>query len=144
MKKVVIGERKDNVDYDFRETCFGIIEKDGVFYLTAKNGELSLVGGGVEEGESHIDTLKREAMEEAGLFVEEVHDFITIDCFWYTRDNRNMESLANFYIVSISDKIVESTEKESVLVKLSKEELIDKLVLPYQKEAIKIYLEIDK
>ena len=141
MKKVVLGEKKKNVKYDFRETCFGIIFMNDKFYLTEKNGELSLVGGGVEVGEDHFETLKREAIEEAGLQVLEINEFVTIDCFWHTRDNREMESLANFYLVKVSDDIIDATEEESRLVVLDEVELLDRLSLPYQKKAIELYLE---
>ena len=141
MKKVILGEKKDNVKYDFRETCFGIIFMNDKFYLTEKHGELSLVGGGVEAGETHFETLKREAIEEAGLQVLEMKDFITIDCFWHTRDNREMESLANFYLVKVSDEIQEATEEGSNLVILDEKELLKRISLPYQKKAIELYLQ---
>lgn len=141
MKKVILGEKKKNVKYDFRETCFGIIFKNDKFYLTEKHGELSLVGGGVEVGENHFETLKREAIEEAGLQVLEINDFVTIDCFWHTRDNREMESLANFYLVKVSDEILEATEDGSNLVILDEKELLKRLSLPYQKKAIELYLQ---
>ena len=140
MEKITIGKKKENTNYKFRETCFGIVDKDDEFYITAKNGEPSLIGGGVEEGETHLETLKREFMEEAGLTIEECNEFITIDCFWVTQNNEDMESLANFYITKISNDIVDNTEKESKLVKVKKKELIKILPLPYQKKAIELYL----
>ena len=50
-----------------------------------------------------------------------------------------MNSLANFYIVKTSDKIIEPTEKTSKLVILEENEIKNKLKLPYQKEVIKIF-----
>ena len=79
-------------------------------------------------------------VEEAGLTIEECNEFITIDCFWVTQNNEDMESLANFYITKISNDIVDNTEKESKLVKVKKKELIKILPLPYQKKAIELYL----
>lgn len=137
MKKITIGIKKENVKYDFRETCFGIVYKDNQFYLTEKNGEISLIGGGVEENETHIETLKREFIEEAGLSIKNIEDFVTIDCYWITRNNDDMNSLANFYIVGINDEVIEPTEKSSKLLILK--ELKDKLPLPYQNEAINLF-----
>jgi len=137
MKKITIGIKKENVKYDFRETCFGIVYKDNQFYLTEKNGEISLIGGGVEENETHIETLKREFIEEAGLSIKNIEDFVTIDCYWITRNNDDMNSLANFYIVDINDEVIEPTEKSSKLLILK--ELKDKLPLPYQNEAINLF-----
>ena len=142
MKKIRLGVKKRNVSYDFRETCFGIVYKNGEFYLTEKDREISLVGGGVEKGETHIDTLKREFLEEAGLTITGCREFITIDCFWQTRNKKYMESLANFYIVEVSDNIIEATEKESKLVIAKPDNLEDKLLLPYQKEAIRLFFEM--
>ena len=141
MEKIILGEKNNNLKYDFRETCFGIVYKNNEFYLTEKHNELSLIGGGVEEGESHQETLKREFIEESGLTIIECFNFVTIDCFWYTKDKRNIESLASFYIVKVSDEVIEPTEKESKLIKVSREEIIYKLPLPYQKKAIELYLE---
>lgn len=140
MKKIILGVKKANIKYDFRETCFGIVYKNDKFYVTKKNGEISLIGGGVEPNETHEETLKREFIEESGLTITNIKEFITIDCYWITRNNDDMNSLANFYIVEVSDHIIDATEKESKLVILEKTELKDKLPLPYQKEAINLFL----
>ena len=141
MKKIYLGEKKENTIYDFRETCFGIVLKNNEFYLTEKNNEISLIGGGIEEGENNIETLKREFMEEAGLTILECSNFITIDCFWKTKNNIDMESLANFYIVKISDDIKNNTEKESKLVKIPYNEISNILELPYQQKAIELFID---
>ena len=75
MEKVTLGTKKENIKYCFRETCFGIVYKDNNFYLTEKNGEISLIGGGVEKNETHIETLKREFLEEAGLTIKKIESF---------------------------------------------------------------------
>ena len=141
MKKIRLGIKKRNLKYDFRETCFGIVFKNNEFYLTEKKKEISLIGGGVEPNETHEETLKREFIEESGLIIKSIIPFITIDCYWYTRDNRNMNSLANFYIVEVEDKIKKPTEKESKLVKIKNEEILKNLQLPYQIKAIELFKE---
>ena len=55
--------------------------QDNRFYVTEKNGEISLIGGEVEPNETHIETLKREILEEAGLSIKNIEEFITIDCY---------------------------------------------------------------
>ena len=80
-------------------------------------------------------------MEEAGLTVTDIHEFVTVDCYWFTRSKVNMNSLANFYIVEVSDEEVEPTEAGHELVKVTKEEILDLLPLPYHKKALEMYLE---
>lgn len=141
MKKVVIGQKNKNIDYNFRETCFGIVYKNQQFYLTNKKGEPSLIGGGIEEDEDVKVCLEREFMEEAGLTVTKIEEFVTVDCYWFTRSKVNMNSLANFYIVEVADKEVKPTEQGHELIKVTKEEVLDLLPLPYHKKAIEMYLE---
>lgn len=140
MKKIIIGKKNKNIKYNFRETCFGIVYKEGKFYMTEKLGEPSIIGGGIEPGESHIEGLKREFLEEAGLTIQDYKEFITIDCFWHTRDGKNMESLANFYIVKVNNTIKKPTEKESKLIKVDVSNIKKILELPYQKKAIELFL----
>ena len=110
MKKIIIGKKENDIKYDFRETCFGIVIKNNKLYCTEKNKEISLIGGGIEQGETYEQCLKREFMEEAGCNITKIEELCTIDCFWITREKKNMESLANIYIVEISENIVEPSE----------------------------------
>lgn len=141
MEKIIVGRKDEKIKYDFRETCFGIVYKNDMFYLTNKKGEPSLIGGGIEVGEDPKVCLEREFMEEAGLTVTDIREFITVDCYWITRNNDNMNSLANFYIVEVTDEEKEPTEVGHELLKVTKEEVFDLLPLPYHKKAIEMYLE---
>ena len=64
---ILIGEKNENIKYDFRETVFGICLRNEELYLTKKGEDISLIGGGIESNETEETTLKREALEEAGL-----------------------------------------------------------------------------
>lgn len=139
MKTIIIGEKKDNIKYDFRETCFGICEINNNLYLTKKNNEISLIGGGIERDENYIDCLKREFLEESGCILKKAKKFITIDCYWTTKDNKYMESLSHFYIVKIDKKILKPLEECSSLVIIEKGNVLNLLKLPYQIEGIKRY-----
>ena len=140
MKKIQIGNEFKNGDYEYRETCFGIYEKDNKLYLTEKNNEISLIGGGIEKNESYFDCLRREFLEESGCMVKESQELYIIDCYWVTRNNVNMKSVALIFLVDIEDKILEPLEKESRLVIINKDMVLEKLELPYQIKAIEMYL----
>ena len=98
---ILIGEKNENIKYDFRETVFGICLKNEELYLTKKGEDISLIGGGIELNETEETTLKREALEEAGLEVIGMNKICDIDCYWKTRDNRDMESFTHIYQIEI-------------------------------------------
>lgn len=137
---ILIGEKNENIKYDFRETVFGICLRNEELYLTKKGEDISLIGGGIESNETEETTLKREALEEAGLEIIGMNKICDIDCFWKTRDNRDMESLTHIYRIEISDKIIEPLELESKLVKMSINEAKKRLNLPYQKQGLTEFL----
>lgn len=69
----------DNHDYNenniirFREACRAILLKEDKIYLvqSKKYQEYKFLGGGVEQGESKLAALKREALEEGGVVIKE-------------------------------------------------------------------------
>ena len=133
---ILIGEKDINKQYYFRETVFGICLKNEELYLTKKGENISLIGAGIESNETEETTLKREALEEAGLEIIGMNKICDIDCYWKTRDNRDMESLTHIYQIEISDKIIDPLEVESKLVKMSINEAKNQLKLPYHKQAL--------
>ena len=50
---ILIGEKNENIKYDFRETVFGICLKNEELYLTKKGEDISLIGGGIELNHLH-------------------------------------------------------------------------------------------
>ncbi len=138
--KITLGEKDTSKKYDFRETCFGIFEKNGKIAVIYNKNQYSLIGGGVDKGESKIEALKREFKEEVGYEISIIKPLCIIDCFWMAGGKWPMESLANFYIVNIGEKINDASE--CFIEYVSKNELEKLLPLPYQKKAIELYLNL--
>ena len=139
MKKLTIGKKDEAKKYDFRETCFGIYVKNNEILVTIdpKRNQYTFIGGGIEPNESHEETLKREFLEEVGIKIKNIKEFITIDCFWLAGGDYPMESLANFYTIDI-DKFVEmETEGNYEFIDINE---ID-LPLPYHKKALELFKE---
>ena len=159
MKTITLGEKFVDKKFDFRETCFGICERDNKILLTKKikknkgydmaeyigaikKNEIAMVGGGLEAGESHHECLKREFIEESGYTVESIEELCTVDCYWLAGGSWPMESLANFYIIKLSKDCITPTEEGHEPVWVSIDEVEDMLPLPYHKEAIRQYLSL--
>ena len=141
MEKIVVGEKLENTKYDFRETCFGICLRNNKFILVKKKDQYSLIGGGIESGESHTDCLKREFIEESGYEILGIKPFITIDCFWLAAGKWPLESLANFYMVELGNKVCEPTEEGHIVEEVEINMVTDLLPLPYHKKAMELYLQ---
>jgi 8-oxo-dGTP diphosphatase len=141
MEKIVIGN-KFNQKYSFRETCFGIYEKNGQILLVKKDNQYSLVGGGIEGEESRSDCLRREFLEESGYKLTSVKELLTIDCFWLAGGKYPMESLVNVYIVEVDDTLAgEPLEKNCQIEFVDINDVERLLPLPYHKKAIEYYKE---
>ena len=74
MKKLLVLDYKDYSEqmpiYE-KHTVRAIISKDGKLAMQqSSGGEYKILGGVVEHGETHLETLSREVEEEAGMFVK--------------------------------------------------------------------------
>ena len=140
MNNIIIG-KQENIKYDFRETCFGIVVKNDKLLVVKKDEQYSLIGGGLENGENFYDCIKREFLEESGYTITKVNDLATIDCFWLAGGKWPLESLANIFVVEIDyNTKVEPLEKNHTIEYIELENAIDLLPLPYHKKAIEIFL----
>lgn len=142
MKKITIGEKLEGKKYDFRETCFGICVQNDKILLVKKNEQYSFIGGGIEKGESHEDCLKREFIEESGYELQDIKPFITVNCFWLAAGKWPLESLANFYIVKVKNKVCEPTEIGHIVEEVSINDAKMFLPLPYHKKALEMFIEM--
>ena len=139
MKKIVLGEKFKDTKMGFRETCFGLYVKDGKILVTydKKHNQYTFIGGGIDEGETKHDTLRREFLEEVGIKIKHIKHFITIDCYWLAGGDYPMESLANFYTIDIDKYVEMETEGNYEFIDINE---ID-LPLPYHKKALELFKE---
>lgn len=139
MEIIQIGNKFES-KYDFRETCFGIVEVDNQFLVVKKNNQYSLIGGGIEENESFEECLKREFIEESGYKITETNELVCVDCYWLAANKYPMQSKANIYIVKVDlTNSCNPLETDCIPCFISEEKIFGILPLPYHKEAIKYY-----
>ncbi len=139
MQTITIGE-KFNSKFDFRETCFGICCDNSKILLVKKKNQYSLVGGGIEDGETMEDCLKREFLEEAGLKITNIKPLVCVDCFWLAAGKYPMESKANIFEIDV-DLLTQTypLEEGHTPEWVDIEKAQDLLPLPYHKEALNFY-----
>lgn len=140
MEKIVIGKKFNDGKYDFRETCFGICMSGNKMVLVKKDEQYSFIGGGIEKEETHELCLRREFIEESGYELLKIEPFVTIDCFWLAGGKWPMESLANFFIVELGQRVCEPTEEGHIVAEVNWEDVERLLPLPYHKKALELYI----
>jgi ADP-ribose pyrophosphatase YjhB (NUDIX family) len=64
-----------------RHACRGIVVKDGKVLLSYENkyNKFMIPGGGVEEGETYAECCERELLEETGMKVRAVNEYLEIE-----------------------------------------------------------------
>ena len=81
-----------------------IINSNDEVIMASSNGGVQLIGGHVEDGESEVDTLKREIMEEAGIEVsnDEISEaFYEVRHYMknYFNSGENILAVIHYYVV---------------------------------------------
>ncbi len=66
------GEKKDGVEYYVRPGSYGVLIEDNRAAVIKSElfDKYFLIGGGIKKGESEIEALRREALEEIGFKIE--------------------------------------------------------------------------
>lgn len=93
-----------------RHAVRAIIRKDNLIALVKSNKEgfYKFPGGGIEEGEEHIDTLIRETEEETGLVIKEnkVRDYgFFVECRRSIYEEAIFEQKSYYYCTEVEDTI---------------------------------------
>ena len=139
----LFDRKKPGISYGKRTGIYIIaFDNNGRIPMAKTTRGYFLLGGGLELGESHIDCVKRECMEEAGVNVR-VGDLICrSERYHYAvRFKRHMHSISYFYFGEILDKVAEPTETNHELVWLSAGDCYEKLFLAHQRWAVSFAVE---
>lgn len=139
MLEKTFGNKKENITYKERTGAYGIgFSADGkipVAMTHLYNGEKGyfLLGGGVEDNESHHKCIIRESLEEAGLNVEPKKFVCKGDYYHFIEQTKiDFHGIGYFYYMELGDVVAQPTEPDHYLAWLTIDEIREKLFLPHQ------------
>lgn len=132
------GVRLDGIVYIDRPGVYAVIENDDkqIAVIETGNGYF-LPGGGIDSGESDLDALKRELIEEIGYQVSVLGELgETVEYINAYSDERSYRICSKFFRVRLSSKIGEGIEKDHRLVWLPQEDALKLLARQSQVWAV--------
>jgi 8-oxo-dGTP diphosphatase len=133
------GQKELNKTYTDRVGAYGVgFDKDGkipVAMTHLYNGNVGyfLLGGGIDNDESHSNCIERECLEEAGLKVRPLDFVCKGDHYLFIEHTETyFHGIGYFYYMEIDEVVAEPTEPDHYLAWLTIDEAKEKLFLPHQ------------
>lgn len=126
MDKPVFGKKEEGKTYKARYGAYVVIhrkEKQEVILVQAPNGAYFLPGGEIEAGETHLEAIEREMLEEVGFEVS-VGRYLgeALEYFYSSHRDTYFEHPGYFYLVDEWKKVAEPTETTNELAWVSPED----------------------
>ncbi|PKM70597.1 MAG: DNA mismatch repair protein MutT [Chloroflexi bacterium HGW-Chloroflexi-4] len=132
------GNKLNNIEYHDRVGGYCIIfDQNGRVAIIRTATGYFLLGGGLDNNETHEECITRECVEEAGLLVSVNHFVCKADKFhWSDTLNYYMHGIGFFYLADIVENLGNPKEKDHELVWLTKDEACKCLFLEHQSWAL--------
>jgi 8-oxo-dGTP diphosphatase len=115
------GTKLDAIDYIDRPGAYAVIEGDDnrIALIETGNGYF-LPGGGIDAGETGVDALKRELIEEIGYQISVLAEIgAAVEYIKFSQEDKYYQIRSKFYKVQLNSKIGDGIETDHRLVWLS-------------------------
>lgn len=100
---VIFGARNSTLKYRYRKAVYAVIIKDGSL-LTVINprGHYFLPGGGTREGETNLQCLERELLEETGFTIANAQYIGRADLYFLSPSGAPIHNDGHFYYAALT------------------------------------------
>ncbi len=142
-KIVIYVNKKDEKEYTKRPGAYAIVEgEDGKIAIVCdEDKDCYYFGGGIEKGETPLEALRRELIEECGYSIKDINFFTEVGEFLKSKTRGYIEVLASIYVVKLNEFVKEPVEKDHNLVWIKPEDFRNKLLRNWQNYVLDLYIE---
>ena len=134
------GEKFDGKTYHDRKGAYLICIKGDMAAVVKTPKGYFLIGGGIEENETHAECIKRETIEEIG-FSSNINGYLaSAEEYRIHKQWGYFHPIQFYYYGEIIEKILEPLETDHELKWISTENIEEKMYVKAQAWAIKQYL----
>lgn len=139
-----VGCKEKNIEYKKRPGAYAIIinKEDDKIGIVSDGKAYFYLGGGVEEGETKLEALKRELIEESGYLIKNVKELDEVGSYVFVADKGYFEVIASVYVAELDKKIAEPIEKDHTILWVKPEEYVDKMFREWQRYIMQRFIEI--
>lgn len=138
-----VGNKEENIEYRKRPGAYAIIinKNDDKVGIVTDGEDYFYLGGGIEKGETELEALKRELIEESGYTIKNVNKFNEVGSYIYAEDKGFLDIEAYVYIAEFDEKITEPIEKDHIVLWVKPEEYVSKMFREWQRYIMKRFIE---
>jgi len=138
--KLVFGEYNDLIDYRRRDGCYAVIfdeKRQQVAAIITASGHYFLPGGGMDEGETPEECLRREVLEETGYQINIGAYIGKAQRYFISSQKEPLLSNGMFYTAELTEKIQAPVEDDHDITWINLENVDDLLFHEHQAWAVK-------
>lgn len=109
----IFGERIPTLKYRYRKAVYAvIILKEKLLTVINPRGHYFLPGGGINKGETNLQCLEREILEETGYRIEKAEYIGSASLYFHSPSDGPIHNDASFYFVSLSEQKEKPLEQD--------------------------------
>lgn len=137
-----VGNKEENIEYKKRPGAYAIIvnKNDNKVGIVTDDTGYFYLGGGIEEGETKLEALKRELIEESGYTITNIQEFDSVGSFIFAEEHGYLEVIANVYIAEFDEKVTEPIEKDHVVLWVNAKDYVGKMCREWQEYILKEFI----
>ena len=138
-----VGSKEENIEYTKRPGAYAIIinKNDSKVGIVTDGRDYFYLGGGIEKGETELEALRRELIEEAGYSIKNIRKFEEVGSHIFDATKGFLEVIANVYIAEFDEKVAKPIEKDHTVLLVDPEEYVSKMYREWQRYIMERFIE---